>query len=57
MSSGSIVTEAQILELADILENENSHLKQWRKHLLAGFAVFLNLLTNYLRGSQSPLGI
>lgn len=35
-----------------MLENENSHLKQWPKHLLAFSVTLLSLLVNFMRGSK-----
>lgn len=52
-----MVTDAEVLTLQSILEAEDSHAKQWKKHLLAVLAVAANLLVNWLRGDASPLEI
>ena len=36
---------------------ERSHLKQWKKHVLALLTIFLSLIVNYLRGDKSPFSI
>lgn len=56
-SAKYLVTDAEVLTLQSILEAEDSHAKQWKKHLLAVLAVAANLLVNWLRGDSSPLEI
>ena len=56
-SAKYLVTDAEVLTLQSILEAEDSHAKQWKKHLLAVMAVGANLLVNWLRGDSSPLDI
>lgn len=46
-----------MIKLTTMLDAENSHTKQWRKHLMAFFAVSMNLITNVLRGDYTPLDI
>lgn len=45
------------MKLTSMLDAENSHIKQWRKHLLALTVVSLNLLTSLLRSEDSPLSL
>ena len=51
------MTEKEIHQLTVMLDAEDSHLKQWRKHLLAFIAVAINLVVNLMRGNHSPLDI
>lgn len=51
------VSEAELKQLTAMLEAENSHVKQWSKHLVAFICVALNLIVNYLRGNTSPIDI
>ena len=46
-----------MVKLTSMLDAENSHIKQWRKHLLALTVVSLNLLTSLLRSEDSPLSL
>jgi uncharacterized membrane protein YfcA len=42
----------EIESLERLLKAEESHLKQWSKHLLALTAIVLSLLVNFLRGNK-----
>lgn len=50
------LTMEEINQLSALLEAEDSHIKQWKKHILASITVALNLLMNYFRSKNSPLG-
>ena len=52
-----IISEKEVYQLAQILEAEDSHLRQWRKHLLAALSFFGNIVVVWLRGAQSPLSL
>ena len=56
LSSKNNLSMEEINQLSALLEAEDSHLKQWKKHLLASVTVALNFLMNYLRSKNSPLG-
>ena len=45
-------TNEEIEQLDSLLEDEKSHLRQWRKHMLAIFVISVSLLVNMLRGSK-----
>jgi hypothetical protein len=49
------LTMEEINQLSALLEAEDSHIKQWKKHILAFISVALNLLMNYFRSVTSPL--
>ena len=46
------VTNEEIEQLDNLLEDEKSHLRQWRKHMLAIFVISVSLLVNMVRGSK-----
>ena len=46
------VTSEEIEQLDNLLEDEKSHARQWRKHMLAIFVISVSLLVNMLRGSK-----
>ena len=48
----SVASQFEIESLDRLLEAEQSHIKQWSKHLLALTAIVVSLLVNYLRGSK-----
>ena len=49
----SKVSQREIDELEELLEDEKSHARQWKKHLLAIFIISISLLVNLIRNSQS----
>jgi hypothetical protein len=46
-------SDAEVKALKLLLEAENSHLKQWPKHLMAFGVVAANLVVTLLRGSKT----
>jgi hypothetical protein len=46
-------SDAEVKVLKLLLEAENSHLKQWPKHLMAFGVVAANLVVTLLRGSKT----
>ena len=48
----SKVSQREIDELEELLEDEKSHARQWKKHLLAIFIISISLLVNLIRGSK-----
>ena len=50
-------TEEEMEQVSHLLEDEKSHLKQWRKHLLAIVIITVSLIVNFLRGSRKTPSI
>ena len=45
-------TKEEIEQLDALLEDEKSHTRQWRKHVLAIFVISISLTVNMVRGSK-----
>ena len=53
----SKVSAEELQEVRTLLNDEKSHLKQWRKHLLAIAIIVISLVVNFLRGSRKTPSI
>ena len=51
------MTDAEVEELEQILDDEKSHLRMWRKHVLAILIITVSLVVNFLRGSRKTPSI
>ena len=51
------VTQKEFDMHAILMKREASHLKQWRKHLLALLSIAIALIVNFLRGSKKMSSI
>lgn len=51
------LTDEENAQLQQIVDVEKSHVKQWRKHLMAVFIIVVSLVVNFLRGSRKTPSI
>jgi len=52
-----VATQEEINSLEKLLDAENSHFKQWLKHLMALITILLSITVTFLRGSKKSPSI